>query len=190
MDSGNARSEEVLYRDQFAKVSPTWLTHEATSYAISTLIRVTFVERVSPPIRSLLLFFLTLGLVFFSYIYLITDVVPAAVAGVLLVISIILFISAIWYTFVKRPLYLIKAVFIDGTEINIVRQKHEQAHGLYRAIDLAKSRQTNSEDEFEDYVPVDTAEISEVEQFVRKRAAQKKRRRLGSLLAYLSRSPD
>lgn len=235
MDSGSTQSEKVLYRDQFAKVTPTWFTNqtpihshrtvnrpgffqlvvppavEKTSYAISTMMRLSFVERVDPPLRSLILFFFCLALVFFSSLYLIKDVLPTAVAGALLAVSLFVFGWSTWYTFLKKPVYQIKAFFVDGTVVNIRRQRQEQAYGLYRALDDAKSGFVSSElqsdeqgdqsddvaddddEEEDDYAAADTDDdhyspVADDEIGLRETALQRRMHRLKAVFAIMSRS--
>ncbi|MBX2878804.1 MAG: hypothetical protein KTR32_02670 [Granulosicoccus sp.] len=176
---------EILYKDDLASVSRYWLTNEATSYAIRTLVRLTFIERKPPPIRTLLLFLIALTLLFFSGLYLVRETLPAALAWLLILLSLFLLLHVCWIAFLKKPLFLIKAVFIDGQEVKIIRRNPTHARGMYEAINKAMSFHRYYASPFDEYAP---SVMSEVEQKEKEAILnlQAKRKRLRNMIAIFS----
>lgn len=188
MDTGAMVKDDVFYKDEEAQVSRIWLTNEATSYAIRSLTRVTFKEDRSPPIPSLLLFFFCLSIVFICCVYLYRNVVPATSAWLLLILSILVWLCSIWYAFLKKPTYLIEAVFLDGAVVRIIRRKAHQGRGLHEAIRKAMRLHRVHDSHHDQFVPEHAPdESTHAEQVAVSAQNARKRRRLRDLIATMSR---
>ncbi len=121
--------------------------------------------------------------------YLVREIVPAAIAWVLIVLSIALVLGAGWFAFVKKPVFLIKAAFQDGSVVKIMRRSREQAHDLHTAINKAMSLNRFHVSAYDDD-PAATAPVNPAAVSVNEAQAVRKRQRIRRLLALLSSSSN
>lgn len=192
MSSSTIGGDEEFYRDDLAKVSRLWLTDETTSYAIRTLTKLNLREQRSPPITTTALFFVCLGLTFFTVVYLVRGTVPLVLAWLLISMSLLLLMGSAWFAFIKKPIYLIEAVFLDGSVVKIARRKQQQALGMHSAINKAMLLQKGYDFGLADYSISQQTESSNqpdtvtAADLVRTQTAQKNRRmrRFMAMLPY------
>lgn len=136
---------DILHEDKYGWVSPSWLTEGDTSYAIRTIIRLD--RRTYHPQTRLakLIVGIAFVLVMACCWYLYRDILPTALAGSLLVASIVLMVYSAWYTVFAKSHYQVLITLFDGSRILLRRSTEKVVLGLHQGLTEAMAYHISDE---------------------------------------------